>query len=123
MSGNASDMKVNEQENMQTSESVTHTTDGAPRGWIIIQRAKKEKDYTMSYTISRIFDTFTKHGFKMRVINSRDIDIYLTNYERKSILVNDVITKIPDFVLSRTGANTSFSTLAIYRHLERLGMY
>ena len=54
--------------------------------------------------------------------NSRAIDIYLTNFERKSTLVNGVITKVPDFALSRTGANTNFATLAVYRHLERLGM-
>ena len=119
---NESEQKVDENSNAD-QPSVSVCDEKQPRGWILVQQQKKlPEKMNISYTIGRIVDTFTNQGFKMRVINSRDIDIYLTNYERKSILVNGVITKLPDFVLSRTGANTSFSTLAIYRHLERLGM-
>jgi len=98
-------------------------TDAKPKGWIILQQKLKEgEELNITYTIQRIVDTFEKYGFEMRVINSRDIDIYLTNYERKSIVIKNVVTKLPDFVLSRTGASTHFATLAIYRHLERLGV-
>jgi len=94
-----------------------------PTGWILVQQNVKEgQELHISYTIRRVLETFAKYGFKMRVINSRDIDIYLTLYERKTILVKSQITKLPDFVLSRTGASTHFATLAIYRHLERLGV-
>mmetsp|Transcript_63222 Transcript_63222/g.100519 ORF Transcript_63222/g.100519 Transcript_63222/m.100519 type:complete len:348 (+) Transcript_63222:68-1111(+) len=98
-------------------------TDNAPKGWIIVQQlVKEDAQLQVSVTNQHIFDTFTKHGFQMRIVNSRDIDIYLTNYERKSIVIKNVVTKLPDFVLSRTGISTNFATMAIYRHLERLGV-
>eukprot|EP00484_Ammonia_sp_Unknown_P001890 CAMPEP_0197023144 /NCGR_PEP_ID=MMETSP1384-20130603/3940_1 /TAXON_ID=29189 /ORGANISM="Ammonia sp." /LENGTH=77 /DNA_ID=CAMNT_0042451329 /DNA_START=64 /DNA_END=294 /DNA_ORIENTATION=- len=60
-------------------------TDNAPKGWIIVQQlVKEDAQLQVSVTNQHIFDTFTKHGFQMRIVNSRDIDIYLTNYERKS---------------------------------------
>ena len=106
-----------------TSIDINDDSTKAAVGWIIVQSKDKGiKDKPLSYTISHIKDNFEKRGFDMRVVDSANIDIYLTNYDRKSILVNDVITPKPDFVLSRTGANTSFATLAVYRHLERLGV-
>ena len=118
---NSTKMNISEQSSFSLNNDEEKKQ---PRGWIIVQqKIKQTEEIRISYTIRRITETFTKQGFKMRIINSRDIDIYLTNYERKSILINGVITKLPDFVLSRTGASTSFSTLAIYRHLERLGMF
>jgi len=93
------------------------------RGWIIVQGSGKSEQgapQPVSYTIGRMVKYLNSHGFDMSVINSNDIDVYLTADDRKSILVSQKVTKLPRFVLARTGAKTDFYTLAVYRHLEHL---
>jgi len=65
-------------------------------------------------------EVFTQAGFEMEVINAFNVDVYLTDDDRKSVLVDGKIRKLPSFVLARTGAKTDFYTLAVYRHLEKL---
>jgi len=93
------------------------------RGWIIVNQKDLDDSQmeTLSYTITRILDVLRKAGFLMKVVNSQDIDVFLTNFERRSIMLKNVIHKKPDFAISRTGSTTAdFYTLAVYRHLEKL---
>jgi gamma-F420-2:alpha-L-glutamate ligase len=90
-------------------------------GWVIVeQKRKKDENVHISYTVNRLLEAFREAKFELKVINASDIDVYLTNFERKSVQVRNVIHKNPDFVLSRTGAKTDFYTLAVYRHLEKM---
>lgn len=94
-----------------------------PVGWIIVHQKQHEGQQSsvrVSYSAGRFIKTFRKAGFDMELVNSEDIDVYLTNADRKSILVCGKIRNKPTFALSRTGAKTDFYTLAVYRHLEKL---
>jgi gamma-F420-2:alpha-L-glutamate ligase len=59
----------------------------------------------------------------MKVLSPEQIDIIVTREDRKSILVDNVPTALPDFILPRMGAGTTYFALAVIRHLERLGVY
>jgi gamma-F420-2:alpha-L-glutamate ligase len=49
-------------------------------------------------------------------------ELVVTRDDRKSILVDGKVTPLPDFLIPRLGASTTYFALAIIRHLERLGV-
>jgi len=82
--------------------------------------AKKKYPTDNTPTVQRIYDTFIDAGFNMEVVNAFEVDVYLTDDNSKSVLVESRVRKLPDFVLARTGEKTDFYALAVYRHLEKL---
>ncbi|ETO09126.1 ribosomal protein S6 modification protein, partial [Reticulomyxa filosa] len=91
-----------------------------PMGWIIIQKKSIGEPIVPSYSTGRLIDVFTKAGFEMELVSASNVDVYLTDDDRKSVLVDGKVRRLPTFVLARTGAKTDFYTLAVYRHLEKL---
>ncbi len=75
------------------------------------------------YEIKRFIDAAADHDIELLILSPEQIDIIVTREDRKSILVDGVPTALPDFILPRMGANTTYFALAVIRHLERLGVY
>ena len=86
-------------------------------GWII-----HKKELGENHEVSRLVEEFDKKGIKVRVVNPKDVDIFVDRDDRKSIIVSGEPRKLPDFVLPRTGSGTTYFIKAIIRHLERLGV-
>jgi len=86
-------------------------------GWIIHKKALGE-----NFEVDRLVEEFEKQGVDIRVVNPQDVDIFVDRDDRKSILVEGVPRKLPDFVIPRTGSGTTYFIKAIIRHLERLGV-
>ena len=86
-------------------------------GWIIHKKQLGE-----NHEVKRLVEEFEKRDIKVRVVNPKDVDIMVDRDDRKSILVEGVPRKLPDFVLPRTGSGTTYFIKAIIRHLERLGV-
>ena len=86
-------------------------------GWII-----HKKELGENTEVSRLVEEFDKQNIKVRVVNPKDVDIFVDRDDRKSILVKGEPRKLPDFVLPRTGSGTTYFIKAIIRHLERLGV-
>ena len=86
-------------------------------GWIIHKKALGE-----NHEVKRLVEEFEKRDIKIRVVNPQDVDIFVDRDDRKSIIVDGVPRKLPDFVLPRTGSGTTYFIKAIIRHLERLGV-
>lgn len=91
-------------------------------GWILY-RSAEEALGPEAYGVRRLLEVAPRHGIKLQVLTPEQIDIIVTREDRKSVLVNDVPTTLPDFILPRLGANTRYFALAVIRHLERLGVY
>lgn len=91
-------------------------------GWLLY---KKTEDILKPevYEVRRLVETAEKQGIKMRVLSPDQIDIIVFLEDRNSILVDEVPTPLPDFILPRMGSGTSYFALAVIRHLERLGVY
>jgi gamma-F420-2:alpha-L-glutamate ligase len=91
-------------------------------GWLLY---KKSEDILKPevYEIRRLVETAASLGISIRVLSPDQIDIIVFGEERNSILVDEVPTALPDFILPRMGAGTSYFALAVIRHLERLGVY
>jgi len=75
------------------------------------------------YEIRRLVETAATVGITIRVLSPDQIDIIVFREDRSSILVDEVPTSLPDFILPRMGAGTSYFALAVIRHLERMGVY
>jgi gamma-F420-2:alpha-L-glutamate ligase len=91
-------------------------------GWILYKPSSellKQEDYE----ILRFQEAAVKFDIDLQVLNPEQIELIVTREGRKSILVDNQPTALPDFVLPRMGAFTNYFTLAVIRHLERLGVY
>ena len=86
-------------------------------GWILYKNKIEE-----SYETKKLVEEFENQGFKVRVVNPQDVDIFVDRDDRKSILVAGKSRPLPDFVIPRTGSGTTYFIKAIIRHLERLGV-
>ncbi len=91
------------------------------RGWIIYHRPVDKND-VRSHGCRRFLESAEKNGVELDVVSPEEIDLVVTREDRKGILLRGKTTSLPDFVLPRTGSATTYFTLAVIRHLERLGV-
>lgn len=91
-------------------------------GWILYKDSGKLLK-SEAYEMHRFIEVAKHHNIELRVISPEQVDIIVTMDDRKSILVDEVPTALPDFLIPRMGAGTTYFALAVIRHLERLGVY
>lgn len=90
-------------------------------GWILYKKNDTEIKPEL-YEINRLLKAAKEENIEIRVLKPEQIDLVVTREDRKSILVDGKPTALPDFVLPRMGAGTTYFALAVIRHLERLGV-
>ncbi|MFA6807960.1 MAG: RimK family alpha-L-glutamate ligase [Eubacteriales bacterium] len=90
-------------------------------GWIIYKANEAEIKPEM-YEINRFIEEAEKMNIELKVLKPEQIDLIVTKEDRKSIYVDGELTALPDFVLPRMGAGTTYFAFAVIRHLERLGV-
>ena len=91
------------------------------KGWILYSEAANPKPEW--YEISRLVDVAKKNQIDVDVLKPEQFDLIVTRDDRKSVLVDGKVLPLPDFVLPRMGAGTTYFALAVIRHLERLGVH
>ncbi|MGJ3240065.1 MAG: ATP-grasp domain-containing protein [Anaerolineae bacterium] len=91
------------------------------RAWILY-RFDLENLPPHNYEMPRFVAQAQEMGIELTVIRPDQIDIIVTRDDRKSVLVDGKVTPLPDFLIPRMGASTTYYALAIIRHLERLGV-
>jgi len=91
-------------------------------GWILYKHSeillKPE-----AYEIHKLKESAQKQGIEIKVVQPEQVEIIVTKEDRKSILLDNTPTPLPDFIIPRMGAGTTYFALAVIRHLERLGVY
>jgi gamma-F420-2:alpha-L-glutamate ligase len=90
-------------------------------GWVIYRVSQDSLNPEM-YEINRLIEEAKRHRIELRILQPEQIDLIVTQEDRKSILVDGKTQPLPDFVLPRMGAGTTYFALAVIRHLERLGV-
>ena len=92
------------------------------KGWIIYK-----DDATQlrpeAYEVHRFVEESEKSGIEIEVFKPEQFDLIVTLEDDKSILVDGEKRELPDFVLPRMGAGTTYFTLAVLRQMERLGIH
>ncbi len=90
--------------------------------WVIYRHSFSgltEKDYE----IHRLIEEAEKLNFRLEVFSPEQFEIIVNREDRKSILIDGQTIQLPDFVIPRLGAGTSYFALSVIRHFERLGVY
>ena len=75
-----------------------------------------------SYETTRLIDGFKQDGIECRMVHPNHVDIFISKDNRRSVLVDNEFTSIPDFVIPRVGSSTTYYQKAVFRHLERMGV-
>ncbi|MDD5018127.1 MAG: RimK family alpha-L-glutamate ligase [Eubacteriales bacterium] len=91
------------------------------QGWIIYKETEanlKPENYEIQYFIK----VANEQNISLKVLRPEQFDIIVTREDRKSIFVDGKPAPLPDFVLPRMGAGTTYFALSIMRHLEKLGV-
>lgn len=92
------------------------------RGFILF--TKSETDLTdKDYSVKRLLSAGRNRGIEIEVIVPQQIDLVVGKTDRKSVLIDGKPTTLPDFILPRTGSETSYYGLAVLRHFEHMGVY
>lgn len=92
------------------------------RGYILAN--KSEADLTENdYGTPRLLEAARKRNIDISVFTPNQFEMIVTKDDKKSILIDDKITDLPDFILPRTGSGTTYYALSVIRQLEHLGIY
>lgn len=88
------------------------------KAWIL---AKKEN--FNSYENRRFHKEAEQMGIELQTVEPEEFDIVVTKEGRRSILHHGSPVDLPDCLIPRMGAGTTYFALAVIRHLERLGLF
>ena len=90
-------------------------------GWILYKK-KNDLPGWGSPAVERLLEVAPKRDISLKVISHDKFDLIITR-ERKTIWVDGKPEKKPDFVITRLGSGATYFSLAIVRHLERMGVF
>ena len=91
------------------------------QGWILYKESETNIK-PESYEIDCFLSTAQKQDIKLNVYKPQQFDLIVTREDRKSIFIDGQQIPLPDFVLPRMGAGTTYFGLSVLRHLEKLGI-
>ena len=92
------------------------------RGWILYKKAKSELKES-NYEVHRFLSEAEKSSIELQIIKPEQVDIIVGKDDLGNIMVDGKNCPLPDFVIPRMGAGTTYFALAVIRQLERLGVY
>jgi gamma-F420-2:alpha-L-glutamate ligase len=92
------------------------------RGWILYKAPQADLPQE-AFEVRRLVDEAERCGLDVQVFTPEQFDLVVTRDDRKSVLVDGETVALPDFLLPRMGAGTTYFALAVIRHLERLGVH
>ena len=85
--------------------------------WILA----REGNYA-SYENLRFKEVAEKKGIDLLFVSPTDFDLIVTKGGPKSVLYQGNVTDLPDCLIPRRGSSSTYFTLAVIRHMERLGI-
>lgn len=91
------------------------------KGWILYRDSKADLK-PEQYEMHRFLAAAEARGIDLDIIRPEQLDLIVTRDDRRSIRLNGKVTSLPDFIIPRMGAATTYFALAVIRHMERLGV-
>ncbi len=92
------------------------------KGWILYKDSAAGLR-PEAYEMHRFIAAAKERNIEIRVVKPEQFDLIVTRDDRKSILLDGEVVPLPDFLIPRMGAGTTYFALAVIRHLERLGVH
>ena len=90
-------------------------------GWVLY-RESSDLLRAEVYELNRLRQVADQCGIQLSVVSPEQVDLVVTRDDRRSVLLDGEEVALPDFLLPRMGASTTYFALAVIRHLERLGV-
>ena len=91
-------------------------------GWILYKQRQSEIS-SEKYEMNRFLEVAQKREIDLKILSPEQFDLLVNREDNKSVIVDNHYTKLPQFLLPRQGASTPYFSLAVIRHLERLGVH
>ncbi len=92
------------------------------KGWILYSPFKTRVKQD-SYENLRFLEVAKENDIELKILYPEQFDLIVTKKDEKSVFLDGEPADIPDFVLPRLGAHTTYFSLAILRQLEKLGVH
>ncbi len=92
------------------------------KGWILYKQKQSEIS-SDKYEMNRFLEVAQQKEISLKILCPEQFDLLVNREDNKSVIVDNHTTKLPQFLLPRQGANTPYFSLAVIRHLERLGVH
>ena len=92
------------------------------KGWILYKDSAAGLR-PEAYEMHRFIEAAKERNIEIRVVKPEQFDLIVTRDDRKSILLDGEVVPLPDFLIPRMGAGTTYFALAVIRHMERLGVH
>ncbi len=86
--------------------------------WVLTRRSNFEK-----YSNQRFLEEGKKMKMNVELMCPQEFELIVTKEGKKSILHQGKVESMPDVLIPRMGASTTYFALAVIRHLEKLGVY
>jgi gamma-F420-2:alpha-L-glutamate ligase len=90
-------------------------------GWILYRQRQSEIT-SDKYEMNRFLEAAEQRDISLKILCPEQFDLLVNRDDNKSVIVDNNYTKLPQFLLPRQGASTPYFSLAVIRHLERLGV-
>ena len=91
------------------------------KGWLLYKKSAEELT-AEDHGINRLLAAARSHGVDFEVYKPDQFDLLSSNEKSNYLLIDKQRVVLPDVVISRTGAESSYLALAVLRHLEFLGV-
>ncbi|MDD4363126.1 MAG: RimK family alpha-L-glutamate ligase [Atribacterota bacterium] len=91
-------------------------------GWILYKQRQSEISIE-KYEMNRFLEVAEKRDIGLKILCPEQFDLLVNREDNKSVIVDNSYTRLPNFLLPRQGASTPYFSLAVIRHLERLGVH
>ncbi len=92
------------------------------RGWILYDPYEPETRVE-AVEIARFVDEADASGIDIRVVHPQDFDLEVTSQNSSSVVVQGEVLPLPDFLIPRLGAATTYFAFVVVRRLEKLGVF
>ncbi len=91
------------------------------QGLILYARSEAEL-VDSDYSVKRLMSVARERGMDLKIVTPSQIELVVTKDDQKSLLIDDKITSVPDFILPRMGSDTTYHAHAVIRQMEYLGV-
>lgn len=91
------------------------------RCWILFH-AEANSDHPEAHEARRFVETAARMGIEAEILQPQNFDLVVDSASGWSALYDDRMLAKPDFIIPRTGAETTYFMLAVLRHFEQQGV-
>lgn len=91
------------------------------RCWIFFHE-DPNSDHPEAYETRRFAETAKRMGIDIEILQPQNFDLVVDSASNWSAIYDDRLLEKPDFIIPRTGSETTYFMLAVIRHFEQQGV-